>query len=338
MSVADSSQYIGWAHEATPETDAINDGSALYWAFGVKTTEIKGSHPKHIVDYRPVYKNQLYPSDSERVATHGTGAWAYFPVNGVPLYLLFGGSTSVDGVHTLGGTSNIIGHGGVQPIITVRSESTGATDDKFISAKGARIQSVENTISFISDWPYLTEAITYNAIKTEAADHASSYAPKYPTDNYLMNGTQRTGRYEWGRDATNQVFTWNSNDFRTSLVGMTITNVIHHKLGRIHNQTELEYIDPGKFQFLFTITFFRGNVKEIWDDYIAGTQRTMVFKIYNDATNGYYRQYTWTNATLITCDAPYEDAPSNNTWTVSGYSEQLEVVVKDGCSDSFYDD
>jgi hypothetical protein len=190
------SQEIGWGHEGTPETDAINDGSALYWKIGVKTTDLRASHPQHIVDYRPLYNSAtLYPSDSERVHTRGMGGWVY---------------------HTLGGTSNIVGPADHQPWITVRSQMTGKTDSKYISAKGAKVSSVGTNINFLSDWKYMTETMTYNAIKTEAADHAAAYTPVYPTDDYLMNGTPVTSRYCWGADSTNEVFTWNSLNFKTN--------------------------------------------------------------------------------------------------------------------------
>lgn len=327
-------QYIGWAHEGTPETDAIDDGSALYWMFGIKTKAIKANHPQHIVDYRPIYKSTLlYPSDSERISTRGAGGFAYLPVNGAALYLLFGGSASAAGVHTVGGASNIIGPGDDSPWFTVRSEMTGGTDDKFISAKGCKMASVGNNINFLSDWQVMTEGISFNAIKTEAADHAAAYTPVYPTDDYLMSGNQISTRYL--RDA-NTVFTWNSVDLLTdaALFGMENTN--NHSLGEISNQTELEYIDNGKFSYGFTISVMRGNAIELWNDYKAGTQRTLNFKIYAGASN--YRDYTWTNATLTQCSAPWEEVREGNIWSVGGYAEQLEVAIKDGIADDYYDD
>ncbi|KKK67259.1 hypothetical protein LCGC14_2955850, partial [marine sediment metagenome] len=331
----DTAQEIGWGHEGTPETDAINNGSAKYWKIGVKLKDLIAEHPEHIVDYRPIYNSsKLYPSDAQRIATHGTGGWVYYPVNGIMLYLLFGGSSTLTSIHTVGGVSNILGPGGVQPWITIRSQMTGGTDDKFISAKGAKIQSVGSNVNFLSDWKYMTETITYNAIKTEAAAHAAAYSPVHPTDDYLMNGTPRTDRYCVNPD--NTIFTWSGDNFLSEIAGLNIENVNHHRLGRIDNQTELEYIDLGNYTKIFTMSFTRGNVEEIWNDFKAGTQRTMVFKIYNGST--YYREYTWTKATLTKCNAPYTDLKETNLWTVSGFAEQLEIKIKDGVSDSFYDD
>lgn len=327
-------QQIGWAHEGTPETDAINDGSALYWQFGIYTREITKAHPQHMVDYRPVYKsNLLYPSDAERISTYGMGGLTYLPVNGVSLYLILGGSASAAGVHTLGGTTNIIGPGDNSPWFTTRSEMTGGTDDKFISAKGCKMASVGNNINLLSEWPVMTEGVSYNAIKTEAADHAAAYSPVLPTDDYLMNGTQINTRY--ARD-TNTLLTWNSVDLLNDGAAFGQTIISNHKLGKISGQTEIEYIDNGRFQFLFSIAVMRGNSTELWDDYIAGTQRTLNFKIFAGATN--YRDYTWTNATLTQCSAPWDEVKEGNLWMVNGFAEQLEIPVLDGIADDYYDD
>jgi hypothetical protein len=242
-----------------------------------------------------------------------------------------GDSSTATSIHTL---SNI-NYGTDQPWITVRSQMTGNTDPLYISAKGAKVQSVDFTLNLLSDWPYMTEGISYNAIKTEAADHAAAYTPVIATDDYLMNGTQRS---DWYVADTNTVFTWDGDDFVSSLAFINASIIQHHKLGFRDNQTELEFIKTGKFQFLFNISFVRGDCSEIWTDYLAGGQKTMVFKIFNNKTSDYYRQYTWTNATITKVNAPYTEVVQDNIWGISGFAEDLEVKVKDGVSDSFYDD
>jgi hypothetical protein len=203
-------------------------------------------------------------------------------------------------------------------------------------------------INFMGDFNVLSETVTYNGINTLANNNCSLNAihttgTMHPTSDYTMtSGNQMTGRYtnSIGHASYPTSFTWDSDEMVSDLGQLNYSIVNHQTIGHINNQTDTEYIDEGNYQFLFSVSLWRGNAnpENVFADYMNNVQKNMVFKIYNDVTNGYYRTYTWTNASLLEFKAIYAEGDERKLWQANGYAEQLSMAVKDNVSDSFYKD
>ena len=185
---------------------------------------------------------------------------------------------------------------------------SGGSGDRFLATVGCKAQSVSGMINFMGDFNVLSETLTYNGINTLANNNTSlnevhTTGTKHATDDYLMNGTELTGRYRnsIGHGTYPTSFKWDGDEMVSDLGQLTYSIVNHQTIGHINNQTDTEYIDEGNYQFLFSFSLWRGNAnpEKVFVDYMNNDQKNMVFKIYNDTTNNYYREYTWTNATLL---------------------------------------
>ena len=96
--VLDTTQQLGWAYEAAAETDPINAVDALYWKFGVRTHNFNDFHPSEFHEWSPIYTGQYRrPADSQLARSTSSGGFAFYPTNGVPLYLIMGSSGTAGG-------------------------------------------------------------------------------------------------------------------------------------------------------------------------------------------------------------------------------------------------
>lgn len=334
--VLDTTQQLGWAWEAAAETDPINAVNALYWAFGVRTTQFKDDHPMESKNWSAVYTNtKKVPTDMELITTNVNGKYGLFPVNGVPLFKVLSESSSAGGAHTL----TPLAKGGTQPTFTVRSESTGGTVDKFFSAVGCKATSVSGFINLLGPFKYLSEVLTWNGISAGASSSLNAIhttGVMYPTSDYSMTAAnQRKGRYKF--DA-NTAFTWAGNDIIDDLTMLKYDIIHDHDVGHVENQAETEYIDEGDFTLSFDFGLWRGNTNTdaVRTDYDAGTQRDIVFTINNGPS--YDRVYTWTNATALSMQGPYATLGDKKLWSCHGLAEDISIVVTDGVADDFYKD
>lgn len=339
----DTTQQLGWALESTAESDPINAVNALYWKFGARTHDMRDFHPSEFHTWQPIYTGQYRrPSDAVHVRNMNYGGFAYYPTNGVFPYLCMGDSATAAGVHTI---TNI--NSGTLPTITIRSETTGGTTDKFFSTVGTKVQSVNGYINRLSDFQVLSETITYQGINTLMNNNCSlnevhTTGTKFPTSDYTMTGTERSGRYKSsdGHASYPTVCTWDGDSVINDLAILNYQIVNNLQVKHIENQTDPEYIDEGNIQFLINFSFWRGNTTTdgIMIDYMNGDQKNFIFTIYNDLTNGYYRTYTWTNVSLLECRPIYAMDEEPKLYQAHGFAENLSIACKDGVSDTFYGD
>lgn len=329
MVALDTTSKMSFALEGTPETDPIGAGG-LNWRFGVMTYNMQLEHPTAIKQWEPLYKSdQRNPYDTQLLKSFIQSGVAYYPVNGAALYLLLGQSSTAGDpeAHTM---TNI--DTGTQPTFTARSELAGGDVAKYFSASGCKVSSLSNMIDLSGNFPYLSETLTFDAIKTnDPPTYDGVVARFYPTNDGTITGTQRTDRYK--KDA-NTVFTWHSVDYLPYLQHFNCMLRANHILGHVENQAELEYINEGKYSFGFSFTLLRGADQTVWEDFNAETQDDLVFKIYNTATR--YRQITFTNCSLITCKAPHSEDHNMKTWLVQGMAEDQTSIVVDEIDKTVY--
>jgi hypothetical protein len=331
----DTTQQLGWAWEASEGSDPINATNALYWHFGIRTTDLKDKHPTKEQHWSPVYKvNTRNPSDMDNFKNTTAGRYGFYPTNAIPLHMIMGNvslNTPSAGINTFNNLNT-----GSLKTFTVRSESTGGTVDKFISSQGCKATSVSGFINLLSEHKFLSEIMTYNGLTTIASTALSEVhttGVKHATDDYTMTGTERDERYRYD---TNTLFSWNSNDIIVDL-GMFKYDIINlHTIKHIDGQAATKYIDEGNYVYTVSFSLWRGNTNTdaVWTDYLAGTQRNVVFTIYNGST--YYRTYTFSNVSLGTMDADYSMGEDNALWHCHGIAEDLSIVAKDGVSTSFF--
>ena len=113
--------------------------------------------------------------------------------------------------------------------------------------------------------------------------------------------------------------------------------LLAHRIGHVDGTTETKYIDEGNYTFPLSFTLWRGNdnTDAVWTDFLAGTQRNVVFKIYNTSTN--YSQLTWTNVTLVNVNPTYTiNANNQRLWQVNALAEDIAISSKDGVNIQFY--
>jgi len=334
--VLDTTQQLGWSWEGTEGTDPINAVNALYWYFGVRTTDLTDLHPTKKQQWSPTYKvNTRNPSDMALVKNTTAGRYGFYPVNGIPLHMILGDvtlNTPGAGINTFDNINT-----GNLKTFTVRSESTGGTVDKWISSTGCKATSLSGYINLLGDFKFLSEILTYNGLATAtstslAAIHTTGVM--YPTSDYTMtSANQIDDRYKYD---TNTLFSWNANDIIDDLCILKYDLVNLQDIKHIDGQAATKYIDEGNYQFVLSFSLWRGNTNTdaVWTDYLAGTQRNVVFTIYNTAAN--YRQLTFTNVSLMTMEADYSMGEDKALWHCHGLVEDVTAVVKDGVSTSFF--
>lgn len=334
--VLDTTSKIGFRHESTPGTDPISsadtDPNDRYWRFGRFTHDINNLIPIETHEWEPIYKaNARNPSDSQLSRTHVSNGVAYYPVNLVPYQMIMGNATShsatvgANNVHTI---NNI--NSGSLDTFTVRSEMTGGTDDKYSSSTNCKAQSLSGLINMMGDWKVLSHTLSYNAIKTDTPTLNSAHdGLKYPTGDATMTGTETDTLFKYD---TNSAFTWDGDPFINEMALFDYMIINNHTLKYAENTAQLDAIHEGNYQYLFSGSFWRGDCSEFYTDYLAETQKTMVFTLYAEATN--YVTLTWSNTTLLQVDAPYASGDNKKFWNIRGYAEDLTITGIDGLADT----
>ena len=229
----DSTNKIGFALEGTPGTDPISspdtDPNDLWWYFGIRTKDNKDFHPVETQTWKPVYKgNSRVPQDAELTNTSVASGVSFSPVNCIPYYLLLGLCTTTTGVHAITPSATT-----AVPSFTVRTESTGGSDDTFMSATGCKAYELVSNLDLTAGWPYLGQSLLFNAFKSDTPTLNSAHdGLKYPTDDYAMSGTEVKTRFS--RNDGTFVYTWDGDDFKDDLLAINWKLNNQHALGLAH--------------------------------------------------------------------------------------------------------
>jgi hypothetical protein len=320
----DLTQELQWCLEGTAETDPIAENGTA-WRFGIDARDIDNDFPTEVKEWNLKYKSgQRNPYDTELIASGViANGISYVPTNGAALYWIMGQSSTAGDpeIHTL---TNI--DTGNKPTLTIRGESYGATVNKYFSAVGCKVSSVSGNINLSGGYPFLTEAITYDGIKIIDPPTFDGHVPSFhPTDDGLITGTERKGRYS--RDA-NAVFTWHAVDYLPYLMNFNYMIRNDHWLGGINNQAELEYIDEKEeYYFGFGFDVLRGADQTVLTDYEAETQDSLTIKLYNGATT--YRQLAFTTCSLISCKKNVATGDTPRSYRVMGVAEDCTATTVD---------
>lgn len=320
----------GMAQEATPETDPINATDAKYWFWGIRTFDIKEAAllPTKRFTFIPIYKaNDRMPSEIVKIKSELINGVAFLPVNLIADYLIMGSSSTPANDHTITHIST-----GSLPTFTDRAESSGGTQERFMSAVGCKAYSLNTHLEIHNASGTLVNSLAYNGITSKQATYNDTHdGAKYPTVEGTMGGTEVERRFRWG-DSASQSLLWNATEYKNHALLIDNTIINTHFVKHVANQVETEFIDEGVYQVMFSLLLNRGEDDTIYDDYLAGTQRTLTFKIYSGPTN--YKQQVFTNASILQCTGP-EDK-ENPVWNIKGIAQKVVITGRDGISKTEY--
>lgn len=329
-----TNQVIGFAPEATPETDPITSADTnpndKYWKFGAYTFPFELGTEQH--EYRPEYfLNSRDPNQLVLQKTYVDPTIMFLPVNGIWWYYFCGDSATVTGVHTVSAIST-----GSLPTLTHRWEDLGGTAPEYNSNVGCKAQTIVWSGNFGNQSAIpMSMAVSLAGIKSAVPSLNSAHdGTKYPTDDGLMAGTEVTDLYKYD---SNMVFTWDGDSFLTQLTQFQYTGVNLFMKGGIGGQTEREYIHEGYRTHNLLFRILRGTSTSIFDDFLAETKHDCVLKIYNTATN--YMQVTFNDCAIEKLVPPYTPEVNDSPYyQVECSVTSITPVIKDGIDDGYYGD
>ena len=349
--VIDTTQKLGWRHEVdgdgtgTIETDPISSASVdpndRYWKFGINANKFTFSHPIEQHNWVPTYKgNHRYADSLTLIQSYVSEVIAFYPVNLIPFYQVLGNHSESAGVHTI-----TVKDTGALETLTIRSESTGGTDAKYISAVGNKIRSLGLSFDLYQQFSSVSMTLTYEGINNVTPTLNSAHnGTKYPTTDATMSGTEVKERFKYD---TNFAFHWDSSgsneDFSSELRNFNCQIINNMNIEGVENQYDREYIDEGTYSILFGFQLFRGDTSEIYTDFLAATQHDFYITIYAGSTN--YMTLTFDDVGLNMCQANYAKFTGENreepVWNVMGIAENITVTGKDGltaaaCQTEYY--
>ena len=329
----ETTQKIGFGIEATPETDPIDAEGALYWQFGIRPYTFNDLHPIETHDWLPIYQGgSRMPNDFQLIEEPLSLGIAFYPTTTVADYLMLGACiTDNSDIHTI---TNI--DSGALPTFTVRSEMSGGTAARYVSAVGCKANLLSGHLICHEGWGYFSNTLGYTGIKTQTASrNGSTTGPYYQTSDGVMTAAnQLKNRYH--RNDGTFVFTWDAVDYKADLAIFNYQVVSGLNAFAVSGQSETEYIDEGMYNVMLSGSLWRGSDHQIYDDFLANTKtHDIVFKIYAGSTN--YATRTFSNIALTHCEAPYAEGTKEKWWNFRGLAKDYGVVSLDGITDGVGD-
>lgn len=291
MAFVDQIQVIGFAKEATPETDPITLVNSNYWLLGNMTQQ----HGLPVVQHEwvPVYFDNRDPTEMFLNKSITRSTVGFLPVNTVQFYQYLGVcSTTADpgNVHTITGLNT-----GNLETFTLRMESRGGAADKFWTTLGNRVANVTFSVNFRQPEIPAVMAVSYIGIKqaTATLNETHTTGVKYPTDTGAMGGTENSNPYRIGSDT---VFTWDGDSYIDAIRNFTYQGVNIFAPHWIQNQNEVEFLFEGKRTQIVGWDVLMGKSSNMFTDFQAKSLKNSQLKIFNSATN--YLQLDFTDVGL----------------------------------------
>jgi hypothetical protein len=259
-------------------------------------------------------------------------AIAFAPVNGIPLYHIFGGSATVAGIHTLTAINS-----GSLPSVTKRFQTENASENIRKSMVGSKCTNMNLSVkSSFDDIPApMFIGQSYGGWEVKAPTDTADHDPIFPDsieDMYFLDG--------------NSVLTWDNLGDQVAYIDDllnfeyfvdTFTN-FHTKQGSLPAFASAE----GSRNHILKLQLLRGGDTSIYDDFIAqslsSVGKQLVFKIYNTATR--YIQLTFNNVIIEECemnDALDQDNNAHEIYDITALAGSCVPAILDGVTaTSFY--
>ncbi len=318
---------IGWADEATRNTDPITTGTSDYHLFGVNSQDIK--LPNKETEWSRTTTNSPWANELRVSKGRSNGAMINYPVDGLMWYYWFGDSASSAGVHTL----SALAEGTLLPSFTTRYELL-VDINRYVTQTSCVVRAIDETFSMRGPGG-LPSQLGVQWVAQDTQEGASTGLNSTHTNGPALLGSDTY------RNNSSMAFTWNTEDLAANLIKMQISGVnILHEVP-ILNQDELGYIFNGEKIMMCNFLVVRGKDASLYSDALAQTKRNLVFTIYNGGTN--YKTFTLTNVALERAEEVIKIPPDATNETQ--YAEQYfgmvtsaTLAVKDGVADARYGD
>jgi len=321
----------GWAPEAVEEIDPISLASSKYWEFGRNTERFEFGVEQH--EWTPQYYNNRDPNALVLSKASADNTIAFQPVNALWWYYFLGDSATVGSVHTITGINS-----GKLPTLTYRWEDRGGSVDRYSSVVGNVVESLVFSCNFGNQAAIpAVMAINLAGIKhTTPTLNSTHNGVKYPTDDGLMDGTQKDYAYR-----APPSFRWDSAGDNVDY-----SNVIEHlqytganllqKQERI-NQAEREYIWSGNRVHSLIFRLKRGTNASLFDDFNARTLHNAIFAVLNDNGTGILT-INFNDIGINRLRQPYSPLNESPYWQVEAIVKSISVEANDGIAASYYGD
>lgn len=340
--VRTQNQKTGFAIEnpATPETDPINANDAKYWHWGLDTYEFGNKHIQAEHTWQPIYRaNSRTPAELSLInKAVNDQTIAFYPVNLLPFYLLYGDCSTAGSVHTITPITS-----GSLPTFTSRSEDYGGTASQYWTAVGCKAKAYSVMFDLTQGYNQMSGSLVYDGIKilngAACSLNATHNGRKYPTADGLMSGTESKLPFKYD---SNMAFSWDAAgtpvDYSASLLNFTATIASAKRILTIDNQAETEYINDGNYSITFGFQLIRGDASDIHDDFLTGNQFDFTFKIYASATR--YIQLAFDDVGVASCRENYAKLRQGSgeipTYDVMGIAEDVAITGRDDVAASMF--
>ncbi len=332
MSVRHSTQNLGWYLETSEGTSRLGDVSATaYHVFG-PTVLTPGFMPTYEKQFIPYYTSGIEPVELVLVDKKVSQSLAFVMTNGMMPYNLYGDAASTgsnpDKTHELAFHK-------FPKTFTLRWESgyTGNFLKREITA--CKIQSVVLNMDFTSDYNPITMGInvegrTYGV----ASDNTNQADPVHP----VTTTTTPDAAFYKDLDTSNQVFTWDGDDWINTILKFSLTSARLHKWTKYSSSTTSDKLHSGKVSHVVEFVIHRNADTNYITDVEADSQKDMVIKLYSSAAgdNNYFFNYALTKV-AISQAKPNVAIIENNEIPVYECVGTVNTVVptfKDGLTDA----
>lgn len=325
--VTHRTKKLGWEYEVNEGVDPIGNADP-YYNFGQYPNQPPGDFPKKSFTYQTSYAGGRDPASIRIANAKTTSIKTFAPTNGLPVYQIYGDSTTAAGLHTLDGIDT-----GELPTITERFQSENAAENirySMVGAKTGSLQLAMDNLHLNIKAPLICGQ-TLKGLDVLASTSQQDKTPVYPTSKENM----------YFKDANFSLVWDTAHDYSDVVKSFKYicdtSNLFQPLMQQLNPHTILE----GFRAHIFLLEILRGDDKAIYTDYLAQTRAStggdLVIKVYNSATE--YIELDASGVFIDDCVMNYaNDAADNELELYTAILVATSVVpkIKDGVADSFY--
>jgi hypothetical protein len=337
MSVRHSTQNIGFRTEGTEGSSDIATGGAVpYYYFGGITVS-PGHLPTYEKTYIPYYTSGIEPLELILVDEKVSQTLAFTMTNGLMPFFLYGDVAHSTGVYTLAFHK-------FPPTFTTRWESGYSGNYTIREILACKIRSTVINWDFTADYNEVTMGINIEGrVYDTTPANAAQQTPIHP-----VGGAQvMDAAFYKDLDTTNQVITWDADNWVNSLLKCQLTSERAHKWTKYSGNTTSSKLHSGKVNHSISFVVLRNDDTNFLADFEAqttGTLHDLRIKLYSSkaADNNYYMDYDMKNIALAQAKPNIAIIENNEvpTYECVGTVTSCLPVFKDGVTNGtpFYVD
>lgn len=326
MSTRHSRQELGFRTEGTEGTSPLADvGVTAYYHFG-GVTKTPGYLPTYEKTYVPYYTSGIEADEIILVDKKVTQSLAFTMTNGLMPFFLYG-----DTVHDTG--KQTLAFHKFPPTFTLRWESGYGTQATVIKREilASKIRSAVINWDFTADYNPVTMGINVEGrVYGAASDNDAIAQPIHPVSG---NQTEDAAFYK-DLDITNQVITWDSDDWVNSLLKCNLTTERAHKWTKYVPNITSSKLHSGKANHVITFVVLRNSDTNFIADVDTDNPFDLRIKLYSSAAgaNDYYMDYDMQSIALSQPKLNYAIIEDKEVpvYECAGTVKTVAPIFKDG--------